>query len=273
MIATLLDLLGAGIDRDGLALGIIETIHGLDVHHPAHAQEDNHQQNDNDEQAHQNAGRYEAHTIPGIAECEIRRSFITEWRLQLKRGPRQRINLIFLIDGRIPGGISAGIREAWRRGHSRRTECIGAIGCIAHCIVALLSAIGNVKGDSIGSISCQGNGELNAGGVGDFHVENLQGCRGASGLVIVFNIHEANGKLIATEEPIGNSLRRRPTANATLDNGRCGGCSEIQIGNLAVQLLADGSNGSICLQVEFTIIITQLNGQLPLTEAHHVTGA
>jgi len=106
-------LIGGGVDGDGLALGIVEAVHRVDVHHPADADEHDDQQQGDHEQTHQDAGRHEAHAVPGIAEDKVILVGGIEGSLQLQGLEAQ--GVVHVVDGRrVEGEVAA--REGERGG-------------------------------------------------------------------------------------------------------------------------------------------------------------
>lgn len=57
-----------GIDGDGLALGVIEAVHGLDVHHPGDSDAHDKQQNERDKESAPDSAAGESHAVKVRAE-------------------------------------------------------------------------------------------------------------------------------------------------------------------------------------------------------------
>jgi len=168
-------LIGGGVDGDGLALRIVEAVHRVDVHHPADADEHDDQQEGDHEQTHQDAGRHEAHAVPGIAEDKVILVGGIEGSLQLQGLEAQ--GVVHVVDGRrVEGEVAA--REGERGGgiHTGGAEVAAVVGQVAHAKVAAI--IKNVKGDWLGGITCgQLNGELGRGGGGVGDLDSGDGNR------------------------------------------------------------------------------------------------
>lgn len=103
-------LFSGGVDRDGLALGIVKAVHRVDVHHPADTDEHDDQQQSDDQKTHKNSGRHESNTVPRVAKGEFLLVGTVERSLQLQGLEAQRV--VTVIDGsRLQSEVTAGVGE------------------------------------------------------------------------------------------------------------------------------------------------------------------
>lgn len=141
-------LLSGGVDRDGLALGIVKAVHRVNVHHPADTDEHDDQQQSDDQKTHKNSRRYESNTVPRVAKGEVILVRTIERSLQLQRLEAQPV--VTTIGGSsLQSEVTAGVGERGRGVHNAgNAERFISILQIAQTKVS--TAANNIKDEALG---------------------------------------------------------------------------------------------------------------------------
>lgn len=257
-----------GIDGDGLSLGVIEAVHGLDVQHPGHSQGHNGQQQDGDKESAPDSRTGEAHAVPGLGEGHLVRLSAGPVHVQLQLQP---------CEGQCVGGGVG--RHVCDLGGAREGEAVvGSDLCATgevHVVVCdgihppTSAVVDHVQGDLVGG---RGDDQLGGGGrvVAEGRHESDQSQVGACSVDSVGHLQQADHVEVATGLPGLNSRLGGDLA------GYSAVCLVVLDSSVHVHdsLLAQTSNnaGDLSVMSGQTIVLSGMGGSIAEVHEHGLSG-